>query len=103
MGNAASELAKLLDCACLFWRFSFDSTAPRIMAGSQSLFKAQSSAFNVPHSHTRPGPPAPVPIVKSQIQNAAPIYLQFAICHLHFPIACAIRDTPFDSPLLPLT
>src|SRR5437667_7920755 len=22
--NAASELAKLLECACLFWRFSFD-------------------------------------------------------------------------------
>jgi len=24
MTNAASELAKLLDCACLFWPFSFD-------------------------------------------------------------------------------
>src|SRR6266516_1233839 len=26
--NAASELAKLLECACLFWRFCFDPPSP---------------------------------------------------------------------------
>jgi hypothetical protein len=26
MKNNASEPAKLLDCACLFWRFSFDAS-----------------------------------------------------------------------------
>jgi len=96
--NAASGLAKLLDCACLFWPFSFDfldhRSAPQM--NRHSKFKVQT--FNVQRSPDS-CPCAPGSSAKPRVTNedcsfltgeAFGVRLSFLALFLRRPPPCRV-------------